>query len=334
MCYFVKYGEIVNIKILFTGGSGFIGTNAVQFYIDKNIEVLSLDIANPRNSAHEPYFKQIDILDKKLLVECVGEFQPTHVIHLAARTDLNGKILSDYLVNTTGVENVIEAINQTGSVSKVLFASSMLVCKVGYRPVDYNDYMPSTVYGESKVLGEKIIRNSALLNAEWNIIRPTSIWGPWFAEPYRNFFDLVMSGQYVNIRRGCATKTFGYVGNAVYQIDKLLFAQDKSMNYRTFYIGDNPPVNISEWADEILIALGKVPARKLPLSLFKGLAFCGDWLGKLGVKIPMNSFRLKNMTTNNIHQLDDLYFATGETPFSRAEGIQKTLNWLKINKQM
>ncbi len=322
----------MDIKILVTGGSGFIGTNVVQFYYDKNIEVLSLDIAKPRNSAHMRCFKQLDICDKKPLIDCMREYQPTHVIHLAARTNLTGSQLSEYLANTIGVENVIEAINESGKVIKTLFASSMLVCEVGYQPVDYDDYRPSTVYGESKVLTEKIIKNSELINSEWNIIRPTSIWGPWFGEPYRNFFDILISGRYVNLKGTSATKTFGYVGNAVYQMNQLLFSQDSSLNCKTIYIGDFPPINISEWADDILRALGKSPAIKVPYPLFKMLALLGDWAGKLGVQIPMNSFRLRNMTTNNICQLEDLYAAVGMPPYSRADGIQQTLDWLRKEK--
>jgi len=323
----------VNIKILVTGGSGFIGTNVVQFYLDKNIEVLSLDIANPRNRYHERCFTQLDICDKKSLVDYMCEHLPTHVIHLAARTDLNGSKLSDYSANIIGIENVIEGINQSGKVSKALFASSMLVCEVGYQPVGYDDYRPSTVYGESKVLTEKIIKNHASIHSDWNIIRPTSIWGPWFGEPYSNFFDILIRGRYVNLVGMSATKTFGYVGNAVYQLDKLLFSQDRTLNCNTIYIGDSPPINISEWADEILMALGKSPAIKVPYPLFKILALVGDLVGEIGVRIPMNSFRLKNMTTNNICQLEDLYAAVGVPPYSRAEGIRLTLNWLSKEKQ-
>lgn len=306
----------------------------MQFYLDKNIEVLGIDMAKPRNSDHEPYFKQIDICDKSRLVDCMCEFLPTHVIHLAARTDLNGATLSDYRANTTGTENVIAAINQSCNVSKALFASSMLVCETGYQPVDSDDYKPSTMYGESKVLAEKLIKNHASINCEWNIVRPTSIWGPWFGEPYRNFFDLVMRRRYVNLKGRTATKTFGYVGNTVYQIDQLLFSQDKSLCRKTFYIGDSPPVNISEWADEILLAMGMPPAIRLPFPVFKMLAFCGDWAGKVGVKIPMNSFRLRNMTTNNIQRLEDLYMAVGMPPYSRTEGIQQTLEWLRKQKKL
>ena len=204
----------------------------------------------------------------------------------------------------------------------------MLVCEVGYKPIDYDDYKPSTLYGESKVLTELIIKKSKFINSQWNIIRPTSIWGPWFEEPYRNFFDLLIRGKYYNLKNEAAIKTFGYVGNAVYQIDKLLFASENSLQFKTFYIGDSPPINISDWADEILKTLGMSPATKLPIIVFKVAALCGDLASKVGIKLPMSSFRLKNMTTNNIQNLEDLYISVGVPPFSRTEGIEQTLNWL------
>ena len=40
------------MKIVITGGSGFIGTNLVQFYIEKGFDVISLDISKPRNKLH------------------------------------------------------------------------------------------------------------------------------------------------------------------------------------------------------------------------------------------------------------------------------------------
>jgi nucleoside-diphosphate-sugar epimerase len=105
----------------------------------------------------------------------------------------------------------------------------MLVSKVGYQPKHDYDYNPSTIYGESKVITEELIRVNSL-PYEWAILRPTSIWGPWFGEPYRNFFDMMISKKYFHIGdRGC-TKTYGFVENAVYQIDSILFANKYSIN--------------------------------------------------------------------------------------------------------
>lgn len=317
----------MTIKIIVTGGSGFIGTNVVQYYQEKNIDVFNLDIARPIHPGHLNNWISADICDDSRLTEIFKEISPTHVVHLAARTDLKGKTVRDYSSNIQGVRNVISAINSCESVDKAIFASSMLVCRVGYIPKDYDDYSPNTAYGESKVATEKIIKGSKI-SCAWNIVRPTSIWGPWFREPYRNFFDLIIGGRYVNLKGRTATKTFGFIGNAVYQIDKLLFQQDVSLNHKSYYIGDKPPINISEWANEILMELGRPCARLVPFPLFKLAALCGDVLNKLGCPFPMNSFRLANMTIDNIMNLDDLYIAVGEQPYSRSNGIKKTLGWI------
>ncbi|MBA4057391.1 MAG: NAD(P)-dependent oxidoreductase, partial [Marivirga sp.] len=53
---------------------------------------------------------------------------------------------------------------------------------------------------------------------------------------------------------------------------------------------------------------------------------------KLGIKFPITSFRLSNMTTNNILPLRDLYAITGSTPVSRLDGVKKTISWLVRHK--
>ena len=115
------------------------------------------------------------------------EFQPEYIIHLAARTDLNGKSVSDYSANIEGVENMVKISNSLASLKRVIYASSRLVCKIGYQPKSYNDFCPTTFYGESKMIGEMIVRNYTKSFYSWSIVRPTSIWGPWFDVPYRNF---------------------------------------------------------------------------------------------------------------------------------------------------
>jgi nucleoside-diphosphate-sugar epimerase len=318
-----------NYRVLVTGGSGFIGTNMVQYCIDRHITVLNADIAKPRNKDHDHCWRKADICDFEGFHAIMKGFLPTHVVHLAARTDLDGKALDDYRTNIEGVENVIRAIDLIGSVIKAVFASSMLVCSLGYTPKDYLDYNPSTAYGESKVKTELIVHEHAAMACQWTIVRPTSIWGPWFAAPYRNFFDLLAEKRFFHMNGKVCTKTYGYVGNTVFQIALLLFDSSERLHGKIFYLGDKPPIKISDWADEILTELGRSPAKGLPFWFFRGSALLGDILGKMGVRFPMTSFRLKNMTTDNIINLDDLYAATVPPPFSRTDGIKNTLDWLK-----
>ena len=96
----------------------------------------------------------------------------------------------------------------------MVFASSALVCRAGYRPTGETDYCPTTPYGESKVEMEILVRESTLIPCPWAMVRPTSIWGPRFGVPYKNFFSTVASGYYFHPGRHDVRRSFGYVGNA------------------------------------------------------------------------------------------------------------------------
>ena len=316
------------MRMLITGGSGFIGTNLVELYLGRGVPTVNLDALPPRNPAHGHCWIQTDVRNAEALKFRFDAFRPTHVIHMAARTDLRGQSVPDYDTNTKGVESVIEAVGACGAVERVVYASSMLVCRAGYRPVADNDYAPSTPYGQSKGIGEDVVRRGAPDGPVWSIVRPTSIWGPWFGEPYRDFFQAVLRKWFVKFGAGGARKTFGYVGNTVYQLDALLRAPKELAHGSTFYLGDRPPLAIGEWADQIAAQAGVRLPWTVPLGLARLAARAGDAASRIGIAAPITSFRLSNMTTDNEIGLDDIYAVAGEPPCSVREGIRATLDWL------
>ncbi|WP_298755390.1 NAD(P)-dependent oxidoreductase [uncultured Psychroserpens sp.] len=316
-------------KILVTGGSGFIGTNLIEYYKD-NYEVLNLDNTKPRNESHSTYWKDVDILDQEKTIQLFNDFQPHYVLHMAARTDLDGKTLEDYAANTTGVEHIITAINQTPSIEKVIFASSRLVCEIGYNPEDEFDYKPSTIYGESKIIGEQIVRDSKSLDDNWIIVRPTSLWGPWFDIPYKNFFDSIKRKVYVHPKGKNIYKKFGFVGNCVHILDKLLF--DKKLNTQTVYLSDFDTLEVKQWANIISNKFHGHNIKSVPLFVLKTLAVSGDVLKTIGFKSPpITSFRLDNILTNMDYDTTKVEEVVGKLPYDLEEGTTITYNWYKAN---
>lgn len=318
-------------KILITGGSGFIGTNLIEHLLKQNkYTLLSIDKEQPKIEGHRNIWKHVDICEKELLKQTVADFQPDYVIHLAARTDLRGKEVRDYAANMEGVSNLLYALEEVPNLKRAVFASSMYVCEPGYMPKDFEDYAPHTLYGESKVETEKRIKERNP-KYTWSIIRPTSIWGPWFGDPYDKFFRIVLNKMYFHMGKRACKKTYGYIDNAIYQIMSILQAPEEIVMRKVFYLGDYEPYDITEWADEIAKCAGvKIP--HIPYSLFVMAGWFGDFMKLLGITFPMTSFRLKNMTTNNIHNLNPIKELAPNLPTSRQDGNKYTIDWIHSNQ--
>lgn len=315
------------MKVLITGASGFIGTNLLEDLDQKGYEVLNVDFNKPKIDDRKDVWKNVDIIEYENFERIVVDFDPEYIVHLAARTDLDGKTLDDYAANTIGVENLMKIVRKLPNLKKVIVASSKFVTRNGYQIKDQFDYCPHTVYGESKVETEKRVWANKP-QCDWCIIRPTSIWGPWFGVPYRNFFDMVMKKMYFHIGKIKCHKTYGYIGNAVYQIEELLFNETSDENNKVFYIGDEPAYEINEWADEIANELRfKVPT--MPVWFVKCLAKFGDFLGLFGIHFPMQSFRFGNMTNDGINDMTNTYKIAPEMPYTRIEGTKATIEWIR-----
>src|SRR5205814_4739841 len=129
---------------------------------------------------------------------------------------------------------------------------------------------PATVYGQSKVITEKLTRE-ANLPVCWTIIRPTNIWGPWHMRYRREFWRVVERGLYVHPGRKPVIRCYGYVKNVVYQIERIFEAPREMVHGKTLYLGD-PPINLFDWVDGFSRALTGRPVRVVPLTLMRILA--------------------------------------------------------------
>jgi GlcNAc-P-P-Und epimerase len=317
---------------LVTGGSGFIGTALLVSLRKAGHEVLSLDTQPPQNEAHRGIYREVNLLDAELLKRTVRDFGPSHVIHLAARTDLDGKDLDDYSANTVGVRNIVDSVAGETPVKQAIFASTKLVCRGGYCPRSDEDFCPDTLYGESKVQGEGILRSDSSLRCPWCIVRPTSIWGPWFGVPYLGLFLAIHRGYYFHLGRINPPRSFGYVGNVVFQIEKIMSSPPEMIHRKTFYLSDYDAFTTMEWANAISARLRGRPARTVPEFMMHCAALAGDTLKKLGWKNPpMTTFRLNNMRIDTTGiPLESIKHITGpRLPYTMEQGVEETIAWMK-----
>jgi len=313
-------------RILVTGGSGFIGTNLIDALLEKDVRFVNLDIKPPSQKAHEIYWKKCDILNLDLTASIFDEFQPTHVVHLAARTDTISNNLDDYEVNVTGTANVLQCIKSQPGIQRIIITSSQFVCAPPGIPKSDEEYDPIGAYGISKVISEKLTR-SASLECVWTIIRPTNIWGQWHPRYPNEFWRILKKRLYFHPGGRPPIRSYGYVKNVVYQIIKILESPSSVVDKKVYYLGDSP-IPLLDWVNGFSVAITGKPARIIPRHLFKLLAVMGTALGIFGIRFPIHLSRYRSMTEDYFSPMEMTFVNFGQPPYSLEDGIKETVDWL------
>jgi nucleoside-diphosphate-sugar epimerase len=314
------------MRLLVTGGSGFIGTHVARKATSCGVEWLNMDIRPPVSGESPENWRQVDIMDAERLNAAVHDFNPTHVLHLAARTDTDSEVLSDYAVNTVGSLNVLLASASTPALERFVFTSTQFVLRPGVVALSDIHFDAHTTYGDSKSMGELLTRAS-MPSSSWVIVRPTNIWGPWHPRYADEFWRVLARGLYLHPSGRKTRRTYGYVGNVAEQMWATLTLTSERVAGRVFYLGD-PPMLLKEWTDAFSQALLGRPVRTVPVGVLKAIALGGDAGKRLGLRVPLTSSRLRSMTQDYITPTEGSIAALGASNVSLSEGVRQTVDWL------
>ena len=220
---------MVNLKVLVTGGAGFIGSNVADGLLEKNYKVVIVDdLSNGRkeNVPEEAKFYKCDIRDKKLY-SIFKEEKPDIVIHNAAQLSVRISVedpLMDADINIMGGLNVIGACRRY-NVDKIIFASSggTVYGEQKYFPADEkHPTSPISPYGVAKLATENYLyyfyRSYSL---KYISLRYANIYGPR-QDPYGEagvvaiFSSKILEGKNPTINGdGLQTRDYVYVGDVV-----------------------------------------------------------------------------------------------------------------------
>ena len=170
------------MKVLVTGGSGFIGSHVVDKLRDKGIEVRVYDMVLPTYRKDIEYY-QGSLLDFDALGMALSGVDA--VIHLAAIADVKDVYEEPHYseaINVRGTINVLEAARHSGNIKRVIYASTTWVysdCKVNF--VDETTPLPppAHLYTATKLASEYYcIAYSKLYGLETTILRYGIPYGP------------------------------------------------------------------------------------------------------------------------------------------------------------
>ena len=163
-------------KIIVTGGNGFIGSNLVQFLLDKKYFVINIDknkysngsflLKNIKNRNYR--FHKLDINSKKIL-NIFRKYKPNAIFNLAAETHVDRSIESpkDFIhSNILGVFNILEQIRNYKKKNKknlrLIHISTDEVygdLKKKERSDELYRYKPSSPYSASKASADHLIKS-------------------------------------------------------------------------------------------------------------------------------------------------------------------------------
>jgi UDP-glucose 4-epimerase len=152
-------------KVLVTGGAGFIGSALIPELMKANYDVFALDnLSFGRRELlgiADDHFLKSNILDRDCIIEAMQQIQPQWVVHLAAIHFIpycNQHPFESANINIQGTANILDAIKQTASIEKVLFASTAAVYPIVDTPIAESDPVnPLDIYGLSKLAGERLM---------------------------------------------------------------------------------------------------------------------------------------------------------------------------------
>ena len=324
------------MKVLITGGSGFIGTHLQKILAEAGYDIRILDLKHSERNITEDVIIG-DIRDYDAVIDAMAGCDC--VINLAAEHADNVRPLELYeQVNVGGAENVVKAMEFHG-IKTLLFTSSSAVYPlfVDGDPSEDTSPAPFNPYGQSKYKAEQVFQSwyeQDSDNKKLIVIRPCVVFG----EHNRGNIYLMLKQIYLKrflvVGNGKNKKSVNYVGNIVSFMEYVIINLDNG-NYLFNYV-DKPDLTTGQ-----MISIARKAMGRNEIILFKcpyWLGLCGgyffDILSTLtGKTFPVSSIRIKKFRVSLCFD-NSRAMATGfKPPYSLEEAFRRTVKFEFCNKK-
>lgn len=244
------------MKVMVTGGAGFIGSHVVDAYLEAGHEVVVVDDLSTGSRANinpAATFYEMDIREPQL-VDVFEKERPDYVNHLAAQVDVRRSVaepLFDADVNILGSVNLLECARKY-PVKRLVYVSTggAVYGEPEYLPCDEgHPTRPICQYGASKFIVEQYLYMYQLNHGvNYAVVRYPNVYGPR-QDPHGEagvvaiFAGRMLAGEEVIIHGdGEQQRDFVFVGDCV-QANLLITEADK---HGTFNIGSGRGTSVNE----------------------------------------------------------------------------------------
>ncbi len=245
------------MKILVTGGAGFIGSNIVDAIVDDGNEVVIIDdlsSGKEKNINNKAKFYRISIKDPELETVFKKE-RPDYVSHQAAQIDVRRSVsdpIFDAGINVLGTINVLQNCLKY-KVKKVTFASSggaIYGDQEIFPAPETHPLRPISPYGITKLVAEHYLYYyKAVFGLDYTVLRYANVYGPR-QDPFGEagviaiFIQRMLKGEQPVINGdGEQIRDFVYIGDVV---EANILAISKSHSEKIFNIGTGIETSVNQ----------------------------------------------------------------------------------------
>lgn len=308
------------MKILVTGGSGFIGTRLVDLLLAQNHEVVIFDKVKS-----DKYPELSTVADVRCVDSLINAAKGMDCIYnLAAEHADNVSPISLYYdVNVQGAVNVIKAAEEN-SLKNIIFTSSVAIYGLDRgSPNESIDAQPFNDYGHSKYQAELEFNKwfEADKSRTLTIVRPAVVFGEENRGNVYNLISQIVSGRFMMVGSGDNCKSMGYVGNVACFLSEQI---NNISGHKVFNYADKPDLSATEIVSIVKSEMeitGKSLTLPYSLGLLGGYTF--DLLSKVtGKKFPVSSVRIRKFCADTTIDASAAMDSGFKPPYSLEEGLK------------
>ena len=328
-------GGEIEVKVVVTGGSGFLGSEICRQLLDRGDEV----IAFQRGRSDEleklgAVIIQGSITDAKALEQAMQGVDA--VIHTAAKAGFWGPYDEYYQANVVGTENVIAACHKN-AINKLVFTSSPSVVHAGDDIEGGDESLPypdefGAAYPATKALSEKLVMAADCTGLHTVSLRPHLIWGPGDNHLLPSLLARAKGGKLKLPGPDKLIDTV-YIRNAasahLLALDKLE-SSPETVGGKTYFISNDEPVSQREIIGGLLKAAGcevEIQSISPRIAMAAGTVFENVWgLLRLKSEPPVTYWSANHLATAHWY---DISAAKRDLGYRVEVGIDEGLGLLR-----
>lgn len=311
------------MKILVTGGSGFIGRYLVDALaeLDHEIYVLVRQTSNRKPlEAKRVRFIEADLSDEKSL-GALKNYAIDVVYHCAGLVE-DKDLQKLYKTNVAGTDNICRyALEQR--VKRVIYLSSVATVS-GNEQVPLTEDLPysaTNLYGLSKLEAESLVLEYRRHGLPVVIMRPAMVYGEEEPHAFDKIMRLLQLRLLPLVDGGMHKMHMAYIQNVVYAL-MLALSDDRFLD-GSFFVADNEVLT----QREVFSILSQVVIKKDPVRL-------ANWMTPILAHLPVLGKNFRSFLKDRVYDISRLKALGYEPKYTAKEGLQRSAEyWLKKRGQ-